>query len=134
MNLTYNVEAYCVEQDYHRVWYPNSFVPAIQNCKRISHAVQLLLHLANNATIYRTYLFQECGGYRQGYGRVEVHSFLLKRRERTLEARSEVLEILEVKGDSWFGRLDDGSPKVKWMRACIPELTTRRLKLPWYDS
>ena len=42
----------------------------------------------------------------------------------TLEARSEVLEMLEVKEDRWFGRLDDGSPKVKWMR--IPELTTRR--------
>ena len=29
--------------------------------------------------------------------RNEVHSFLLKRRERTLEARSEVLEMPEVK-------------------------------------
>ena len=40
-----------------------------------------------------------CGGYRQGYGRIEVHSFLPKRKERTLEARFEVLEILEVKED-----------------------------------
>ena len=24
--------------------------------------------------------------------------------------------MLEVKEDRWFGRLDDGSPKVKWMR------------------
>ena len=38
-----------------------------------------------------------CGGCRQGYGRIEVHRFLLKRRERTLAARSEVLEMLEVK-------------------------------------
>ena len=28
---------------------------------------------------------------------IEVHSFLLKRRERTLAARSAVLEMLEVK-------------------------------------
>ena len=39
-----------------------------------------------------------------------IGSFLLKRRERTLEARSEVLEMLEVKVDNrWFGRLDDDS-------------------------
>ena len=30
-----------------------------------------------------------------------------------LEARSEVIEMLEVKEDRLFGRLDDGSPKVK---------------------
>ena len=59
---------------------------------------------------------------------VELRSvvFSSKRRERTLAAKSEVLEMLEVKEDRWFGRLDDDSPKVKWMRACIPELTTRR--------
>ena len=77
--------------------------------------MQLLLHLANNAARIQidNNFFQECGGYRQGYGRIEVHSFLLKRRERTLEARSEVIEMLEVKEDRLFGRLDDGSPKVK---------------------
>ena len=42
-------------------------------------------------------LCQECGGYLQGYGPIEVHSFLLKRRESTLVARSDVLEMLEVK-------------------------------------
>ena len=46
---------------------------------------------------------------------IEVHSFLLKRRERTLAARSAVLEMLEVKEDRRFGRLDDDSAKVKWM-------------------
>ena len=46
---------------------------------------------------------------------IEVHSFLLKRRERTLAARSVVLEMLEVKQDRRFGRLDDDSAKVKWM-------------------
>ena len=49
-------------------------------------------------------------------GRIEVHSFLLHRRERTLAARSEVLELLEVKDGRWFERLGDDSPKVKWMR------------------
>ena len=47
--------------------------------------------------------------------RIEVHSFLLKKRERTLAARSAVLEMLEVKEDRRFGRLDDDSAKVKWM-------------------
>ena len=87
----------------------------MQNCKRISHAAQLLLYLANNTarTQIHDYLCQECGGYRQGYGRIEVHSFLLKIRERTLAARSEVLEMLEVKDGRRSGRLDNDSPKVK---------------------
>ena len=46
---------------------------------------------------------------------IEVHSFLLKGRERTLAARSAELEMLEVKEDRRFGRLDDDSAKVKWM-------------------
>ena len=48
-------------------------------------------------------------------GMVELRSivFYFKRRERTLEARSVVLEMLEVKEDRWFGRLDDGSLKLK---------------------
>ena len=111
-------------QDYKRIWCPDSFAPAIQNCKRISNAVQLLLHLANNSarTQIHSYLCQECGGYRQGYGEIEVHSFLVMRKERTLEARSDVLQMLEVKKDRWVGRLDDGSPKVKWMRRVYPRV------------
>ena len=66
--------------------------------------MQLLLHLANNA------------------GRIEVHSFLLKRRERTLAARSVVLEVLEVKEDRRFGRLDDDSAKGKWMWRVYPRV------------
>ena len=58
----------------------------------------------------------------QGYGRIEVHSFLFKRRERTLAARPEVLEMLEVKEDRWFGRLGDDLPKVKWMRRVYPRV------------
>ena len=98
--------------------------PAIQNCKRISHAALLLIHLANNTarTQLHNYLCQECGGYRQGYGRIEVHSVLVKRRESTLAARFEVLEMLEVKEDRWFGRLDDDSRKVKWMRRVYPRV------------
>ena len=54
--------------------------------------------------------------------RIEVHSFLLKRRERTLAARSAVLEMLEVKEDRRFGRLDDDPPKVKWMGSVYPRV------------
>ena len=86
--------------------------------------MQLLLHLANDAarTQICNDLCQECGGYRQGYGRFEVHSFLLKRRDRTLAARSAVLEMLEVKEDRRFGRLDDDSAKVKWMWRVYPRV------------
>ena len=110
----------------------------IRICKRILHAVQLLLRLANEAarTQIHNDLCQECGGYRQGYGRIEVHSFLLKRRERTLAARSAVLEMLEVKEDRRFGRLDDDSAKVKWMWRVYPRVdyTYRhrgRSQAPW---
>ena len=98
--------------------------PVIRVCKQISHAVQLLLHLANVAarTQIHNDLCQECGGYRQGYGRIEIHSFLLKRRERTLAARSAVLEMLEVKEVRRFGRLDDDSAKVKWMGRVYPRV------------
>ena len=65
---------------------------------------------------------QECGGYRQGYGRIEVHSFLLKRRERTLAARSAVLEMLGVKEDRRSRSLGDDSAKVKWMWLVCPRV------------
>ena len=86
--------------------------------------MQLLLHLANDAARTQIHydLCQKCGGYRQGYGRIEVHSFLLKRRERTLTARSAVLEMLEVKEDRRFGRLDDDSAKDKWMWRVYPRV------------
>ena len=65
---------------------------------------------ARGATIkYIIYLCQECGGHRQGYGRTEVDSFLLKGRERTLAAKPEVLEMLEDKEEMWFGGLEDDS-------------------------
>ena len=54
--------------------------------------------------------------------RIEVHSFLLKRRERTLAARFAVLEMLEVKEDRRLGRLDDDSAKVKWMWRVYPRV------------
>ena len=75
------------------------------------------------------YLCQECGGYRQGYKRIKVHRFLLKRRERTLAASSEVLEMLEVEEDRWFGRLDNDSPEVKWMRRLYPRVDYTQA--PW---
>ena len=113
------------EREWSRFVWPNPFAPVIRICKRISHAVQLLLHLANDAasrTQIHNDLCQEYGGYRQGYGRIEVHSFLLKRRERTLAARSAVLEMLEVKEDRRFVRLDDDSAKVKWMWRVYPRV------------
>ena len=30
--------------------------------------------------------------------------------------------MLEVKDGRWFGRLDDDSPKVKWMRRVYPRV------------
>ena len=103
---------------------PKSICSSDTNLQTDSHALQLLLHLANEAarTQIHNDLYQECGGYRQGYGRIEVHSFLLKRRERTLAARSAVLEMLEDKEDRRFGRLDDESAKVKWMWRVYPRV------------
>ena len=92
--------------------------------------MQLLLHLANEAarTQIHNYLCQECGGCRQGYGRIEVHSFLLKRRERTLAARSAVLEMLEVKEDiiGGLGGLIMTPRRSSGWGVCIPELTSPR--------
>ena len=51
-------------------------------------------------------------------------------------ARSEVLEMLEVKEDMWFGRLDMMTPRrSSGCGACFPELATRRHRgrslAPW---
>ena len=61
-------------------------------------------------------------------GMVELF-FLLKKRERTLAVRSEVREMLEVKEDRWFGKLDHGSPRVKWMRRVYPRVDYTQA--PW---
>ena len=37
--------------------------------------------------------------------------------------------MLEVKEDRWFGRLDDGSPKVEWMRRVYPRVDYTQA--PW---
>ena len=58
-----------------------------------------------------------------------VELFFYSREERTLAARSEVLEMLEVVEDRWFGRLDDDSPKVKWMRRVYPRVDYTQA--PW---
>ena len=55
----------------------------------------------------------------------------MKRRESTLAARSEVLEMLEVKEDRWFATLDDDSRKVKWMRRVYPRVDYRYTQAPW---
>ena len=59
----------------------------------------------------------------------DVRGFLLKRRESTLVARSEVLEMLKVKDGRWFGRLHDDSPKVKRMRRVYPRVDYTQA--PW---
>ena len=58
-----------------------------------------------------------------------VELFFYSREERTLAARSEVLEMLEVVEDRRFGRLDDDSPKVKWMRRVYPRVDYTQA--PW---
>ena len=72
-----------------------------QRYNKISHATQLSLHLANNAARTQIHddLYQQCGDYRKGYGRIHVDN-LLKIRGRTLVVWSEVLEMLEDKEDS----------------------------------
>ena len=37
--------------------------------------------------------------------------------------------MLEVKEDRWFGKLDYGSPKVKWMRRVYPRVDFTQA--PW---
>ena len=37
--------------------------------------------------------------------------------------------MLEVKGGRWFGRLDDDSPKVKWMQQVYPRVDYTQT--PW---
>ena len=37
--------------------------------------------------------------------------------------------MLEVKEDRWFGRLDDGFPKVRWMRRVYPRVDYTQA--PW---
>ena len=44
-------------------------------------------------------------------------------------ARSEVLEMLKVKEDRWFGGLEDDSPKVKWIRCVYPRVDYTQA--PW---
>ena len=40
-----------------------------------------------------------------------------------------MLEMLEAKDGRWFGRLDDDSPKVKWMRRVYPRVDYTQA--PW---
>ena len=49
-------------------------------------------------------------------GMVELRSIVFYSREERLATRSEVLEMLRVKDGRWIGRVDNDSPKVKWMR------------------
>ena len=72
------------------------------------------------------YLCQECDGYRQGYGQIEVHSFLLKRRERALAARSSCLICSKLRRIGGLGGLRMTPRRSSDCGACIPESTTHR--------
>ena len=89
--------------------------------------MQLLLHLPNDAarTQIHNYLCQERGGYRQGYGRIEAHSFLLKRRERWRQG-ARCLRCLKLRRIDGVGGLTMAPRSSSGCGACIPELTTRR--------
>ena len=54
---------------------------------------------------------------------------LLTRRVGTLAARSEVLETLEDKENSWFEGLGDESLKATWMRRVYPRVDNTQA--PW---
>ena len=124
-------------KDYKRIWFPDSFAPAIQNCKRISHAAQLLLHLANNTskTQIHNYLCQECGGYRQGYGQIEVHSFYSREERARWRQGPRCLRCLKLRMVDGLGGLMMTPRWSSGCGACIPELTTRRHRgrsqAPW---
>ena len=62
-------------------------------------------------------------------GRIEVDSSLLKKRERILAARSEVLEMLvdKIRRTGGLGDLRINPPRPSGCGACIPEMTTHRL-------
>ena len=107
---------------HHRYKTANGF----QTRRNYYHILRITLILIK---YLHSYLCQECGGYREEDGRIEVDSFLPKRRERTLAVRFEVVKMLEVKEDRWFGRLDDDSPKVKRMRRVYPRVDYTQA--PW---
>ena len=109
------------------IWCPDSFAPAIQNCKRISHAVQLLLYLANDAarTQIHNYPCQEYGGYRQGYGRIEVHSFYSREERERWRQGPRCWRCSKLRRICGLGGLTMTPRRSSGCGSCIPELTTR---------
>ena len=69
------------KQDYKRIWCPDSFAPAIQNCKRVSHAAQLSLHLANNASRLKYIITSARNAAAIARGMVELRSIVFYSRE-----------------------------------------------------
>ena len=114
---------------YKRIWCPDSFAPAIQNCKRISHAAQLLLHLANNTarTQIHNYPCVECGGYRQGYyGRIETIVFYLREERGRWRQGLRCLRCSKLRRIGGLGGFMMTPRRSSGCGACIPELTPRR--------
>ena len=60
---------------------PDSFAPAIQNCKRISHAAQLLLHLANTLLELKNIITSARNAAAIANGMVELRSIVFYSRE-----------------------------------------------------
>ena len=101
-------------------------------CKRISHAAQLLLHLANNTarTQIHNYLCQECGGYRQGYGQIEAHNFFSREERARWRQGLRCLRCLKLRMMGGFEGLMMTPRRLSGCGACISELTIRRHRGP----
>ena len=98
--------------------------------------MQLLLHLANKAarTQIHNDLCQECGGCRQGYGRIEVHSFYSREERGRWRQGPRCSRCSKLRRIGGLGGLMMTPRWSSGWGACIPELTSRRRgrsQAPW---
>ena len=100
----------------------------IRICKRISHAVQLLIHLANDAarTQIHNDLCLECGGYRQGYVELRSIAFYSRQERGRWRQGPRCLRCSKLRRIGGLGGLMMTPRRSSGCGACIPELTTRR--------
>ena len=103
----------------------------MQNCKRISHAAQLLLHLANNTA--RTQILYIITSARNAAaiakGMVELRSIVFDSREVRARWRQGTRR-LKLRMVGGLGGLMMTPRRSSGCGACIPELTTRRHRGP----
>ena len=127
------------QEEYKRIWFPDSFAPALQNCKRISHAAQLLLHLANNKVLVELkYIITSARNAAAiAKGMVELRSIVFDSREERARWRQgpRCLSCLKLRMVGGLGGLMMSPRRSSGCSACIPELTTRRHRgrsqAPW---